>query len=159
MQQTQSGRIRPASVFTALLLAALSWISPHTLAQATPVSKTAITTITVNKQPIAVEIARTPSERSIGLMHRDHLAANEGMLFVFEHTARHCFWMKNTLIPLSIAFIDEQGKVINIRDMQAHSLESHCPDLPVTYALEMNQGWFERHDISAGTILQDLPTP
>lgn len=105
------------------------------------------------------EIAATDSSRSYGLMNRPSLAADHGMLFVFDDTGMPCFWMKNTPLPLSIAFISEQGAIVNIADMQPHSLDSQCPAAPIRYALEMEQGWFKQRQISAGASVGGLPTP
>ncbi|MCQ9616615.1 DUF192 domain-containing protein [Paenalcaligenes niemegkensis] len=117
------------------------------------------TEISIDNKTIKVELASTPEERATGLMHRKYLAADEGMLFSFETVSRPCFWMKNTLIPLSIAFIDEQGVIINISEMQPESLEAHCPELPVRYALEMNEKWFLYHNIAPGAVIEQLPSP
>lgn len=159
MHHIWSGRIRPAFFLVALTsIVALSLLL-HSSISSAATSSLATATLSINNKKITAEIARTPQERSLGLMNRDHLPTDQGMLFLFEYAARHCFWMKNTLIPLSIAFIDEQGKIVNIRDMQAQSLESHCPDLPVRYALEMNQGWFAKHNISPGMVINQVPLP
>lgn len=102
---------------------------------------------------IHAEVAQTDAQRAIGLMHRSSMPQNNGMLFVFEQAAQQCFWMRNTLIPLSIAFIDDAGKVVNIADMQPMNETSHCSTKPVRYALEMNVGWFAKRGIKAGTQL------
>jgi uncharacterized membrane protein (UPF0127 family) len=106
---------------------------------------------------IRAEVAERPDERAIGLMHRTEMAAHEGMLFVFEQPARQCFWMKNTLLPLSIAFLADDGRIVNIADMQPRSLDSHCSAQPVRYALEMNQGWFAKRGIKTGARLSGRP--
>ena len=106
---------------------------------------------------IKAELAQTPEQRSIGLMHRKAMPANDGMLFVFEQRAPQCFWMKNTLLPLSIAFIDDDGTVASIEEMPAGSLDSHCARQPVRYALEMNQGWFAKRGIKPGARLSGKP--
>ncbi|MFN3298090.1 DUF192 domain-containing protein [Caldimonas sp.] len=106
---------------------------------------------------ISAEVARTPEQRAIGLMHRKEMAPHEGMLFVFETPAVQCFWMKNTLIPLSIAFLADDGRIVNIADMQPQTLDSHCSDEPVRLALEMNQGWFARRGIKPGMRIQGGP--
>jgi uncharacterized membrane protein (UPF0127 family) len=105
---------------------------------------------------IKAEVADSPMERSRGLMLRKSLQANSGMLFVFEEAALHCFWMKNTLIPLSIAFLDDEGNVVTVADMQPHDESSHCPAKPVRYALEMDQGWFKTKGIHAGDRITGL---
>jgi hypothetical protein len=99
---------------------------------------------------IRAEVARTPEQRGIGLMQRSSLPANDGMLFVFERPGVQCFWMKNTLIPLSIAFLADDGSIVNIAEMKPLNLESHCSTQPVRLALEMNSGWFARRGIDAG---------
>jgi uncharacterized membrane protein (UPF0127 family) len=105
---------------------------------------------------IRAEVADNPGARMQGLMHRRSLAQNAGMIFVFEEAAIHCMWMKNTLIPLSVAFLDAQGAIINIADMQPHSEQSHCAARPARYALEMNKGWFAQRGIKAGFKLRGL---
>ncbi len=99
---------------------------------------------------IRVEVARTPEERAQGLMGRRHLGKEEGMLFVFEEEGYHRFWMKDTLIPLSIAFIDREGRIVQITDMKPLTLTSHAPPKPILYALEMTQGWFSKNGIKVG---------
>jgi uncharacterized membrane protein (UPF0127 family) len=106
---------------------------------------------------IQAEVAQSPAERQTGLMHRQQLPANQGMLFAFEAEGIHCFWMKNTLIPLSIAFLAPDGTIINIADMQAQDETSHCPKQAVRFALEMNQGWFKRKGFKAGDKLGGAP--
>jgi uncharacterized membrane protein (UPF0127 family) len=105
---------------------------------------------------IRAEVADNSGARMQGLMHRRSLAQNAGMIFVFEEAAIHCMWMKNTLIPLSVAFLDAQGAIINIADMQPHSEQSHCAARPARYALEMNKGWFAQRGIKAGFKLRGL---
>lgn len=106
---------------------------------------------------IKAELARTPQQRQIGMMHRTQMASHEGMLFVFEQPAPQCFWMKNTLLPLSIAFIADDGSIVNIADMQPQSEKSHCSAQPVRFALEMNQGWFDKRGIKPGFKLKGPP--
>jgi uncharacterized membrane protein (UPF0127 family) len=105
---------------------------------------------------IRAEVADNFSARMQGLMQRRSLPPNGGMLFVFDEDATHCMWMKNTLIPLSVAFLDEQGAIVNIADMQPHSEQSHCAARPARYALEMTQGWFAQRGIRAGARLRGL---
>ena len=105
---------------------------------------------------IRAEVADNMGARATGLMHRKSMAQNAGMVFVFEENAAHCMWMKNTLIPLSVAFIDESGAIINIADMQPHSEQSHCATRPARYALEMNKGWFAQRGIKPGAKLRGL---
>lgn len=99
---------------------------------------------------IKAEIAATPESRMRGLMQREHLCARCGMLFAFPAADRYGFWMKETPLPLSIAFIAPDGRIINIEEMQPHTTELHYPKNDALYALEMNRGWFARHGIKAG---------
>jgi len=109
---------------------------------------------------IRAELADSFATRMQGLMHRNSLAPNAGMLFVFDETGIHCMWMKNTLIPLSVAFIDESGAIVNVADMRPHDESSHCAAKPVRYALEMERGWFAQRGIKPGATLRGLePRP
>ncbi|MEQ1804949.1 MAG: DUF192 domain-containing protein [Burkholderiaceae bacterium] len=114
-------------------------------------------TLTAGMHLIQAEVAATPEQRSIGLMHRPNMGANEGMLFIFESESQQCFWMKNTLLPLSIAFLGEDGRVVNIEDMAPQTLGGHCSAKPVRFALEMNQGWFAKRGVKAGSRIQGGP--
>jgi len=105
---------------------------------------------------IQAEVASTMGTRSQGMMLRKSMAQGAGMLFLFDESAGHCMWMKNTLIPLSVAFIDERGEIANIADMQPLDESTHCAARPVRYALEMNQGWFKKRGITPGTMIQGL---
>jgi hypothetical protein len=106
---------------------------------------------------IQAELADTPKAREVGLMNRASMPTNSGMLFVFEQLAGHCFWMNNTKIPLSIAFIADDGKIVNIEEMQAGTTNNHCPKAAVRYALEMNKQWFSERVIVPGTVVTGLP--
>ena len=106
---------------------------------------------------IRAEVAATADERSRGLMMRKSLQPNQGMLFVFERVSTPCFWMKNTLIPLTIAFIAEDGEIATLTDMAPHDESSHCPSRPIRYALEMDQGWFKAKGIRVGDRIGGLP--
>jgi uncharacterized membrane protein (UPF0127 family) len=106
---------------------------------------------------IQAEIADTPQARQVGLMNRSTMPDNSGMLFVFEEKAVHCFWMLNTKIPLSIAFLADDGKIVNIEEMQPNTINNHCPKAAVRYALEMNKQWFSGRVIVPGTVVQGLP--
>lgn len=99
---------------------------------------------------ISAELARTPAERAIGLMHRKSMPQHAGMIFVFDQAEPLCFWMKNTLIPLSIAFLKDDGTILNIEEMKPLNLESHCSAVPARYALEMNAGWFAKRGLKPG---------
>jgi hypothetical protein len=89
-------------------------------------------------------------------MRRKAMGQGAGMVFLFDESARHCMWMKNTLLPLSVAFIDERGQIVNIADMQPLDETSHCASRPARFALEMNQGWFKKRGIAAGMVIQGL---
>ena len=102
-------------------------------------------------------LAQTPEQREIGLMFRPAMPANEGMLFTFERPAQQCFWMKNTLIPLDAAFVDDSGAIVNIEHMKPQTLDGHCSEKPVRYVLEMNDGWFAKRGIKPGFKLKGLP--
>lgn len=102
---------------------------------------------------IQAEVATTPEQRELGLMYRRAMAPNVGMLFVFEQPATQCFWMKNTPLPLSAAFVADDGSVVNIEDMAPRTENSHCSTRPVRYVLEMNQGWFAKRGIKPGFVL------
>jgi len=102
---------------------------------------------------IQAELAQTQDERETGLMFRRAMATNDGMLFVFEGDATQCFWMKNTLLPLTVAFVADDGTIVNLEDMQPQTLDSHCSAKPVRFVLEMNQGWFAKRGIKAGATL------
>ncbi len=108
---------------------------------------------------IDAAVAANDADREQGLMYRTQLAPNEGMLFVFGENAVHCFWMKNTLIPLSIAFIRADGTITDIDEMQAETTNNHCPRNNGVYALEMSKGWFSSKGITPGTKIQGLPRP
>lgn len=106
---------------------------------------------------ITVELADTASARMTGLMHRTHLSENSGMLFVFPESGIHCMWMKDTALPLSVAFVDETGKIINLAEMIPETLTPHCAARAARYALEMNSGWFEQGKIRAGDQIAGIP--
>lgn len=106
---------------------------------------------------IDAAVAANDADREQGLMYRSQLGPNEGMLFVFGENAVHCFWMKNTLIPLSIAFIRADGTITDIDEMQAETTNNHCPRNNGTFALEMPKGWFTAKGIKPGMVIQGLP--
>ena len=115
------------------------------------------TKLTVGMFVIDAAVASSDADREQGLMYRTQLAPNEGMLFVFGENAVHCFWMKNTLIPLSIAFIRADGTITDIDEMDAETTNNHCPRNNGVYALEMSKNWFESKGIKAGMTMQGLP--
>lgn len=106
---------------------------------------------------IDAQLATTPDQRMTGLMHRREMPQHEGMLFVFEFPAQQCFWMKDTLLPLAVAFVADDGTIVNIDEMKPQTLDSHCSAKPVRYVLEMNKGWFARKGIKAGAKLEGPP--
>ena len=99
---------------------------------------------------IEAEVAATPESRQIGMMLRTSMLPHRGMLFVFTDASRHCMWMRNTLVPLSVAFLDERGRIVNVEDMQPRTEDNHCASQPVRYALEMNLGWFRSRGVGPG---------
>ena len=105
---------------------------------------------------IEAEVASNNADRATGLMNRPSMPIHRGMLFVFPEAGVQCFWMKNTLIPLSIAFLDDAGRIVQIADMQPQSLDNHCSAKPVRFALEMNVGWFKRRGLEAGGRIYGL---
>lgn len=106
---------------------------------------------------IDAQVASQFHERQTGLMHRKSMPAHEGMLFVFEQAGVQCFWMKDTLIPLTAAFVADDGTIVNLADMQPLDERSHCSKEPVRYVLEMNQGWFKAKNLQAGAKLTGAP--
>ncbi len=110
--------------------------------------------LTAGMYRIDAQVANAPQERQIGLMHRKAMPQQEGMLFIFDEPGVQCFWMKNTLLPLTAAFVADDGTVVNLADMQPQTMDSHCSDKPVRFVLEMNQGWFRSRAIKAGFRLK-----
>ena len=113
--------------------------------------------LSIGMHRIDVQVASTHPQRQTGLMHRKEMPQHEGMLFVFEQPAVQCFWMKNTLIPLTAAFVADDGTIVNLADMQPLQETSHCSARPVRYVLEMNQGWFAQRHVKAGHRLGGGP--
>lgn len=113
--------------------------------------------IRLGEVTLTVEVADTDASRAKGLMHRDHLPEDRGMLFVYPDAQPRSFWMKDTRIPLSIAFVDGSGKIVRIADMEPFSTQRTSSLYPARYAVEVNQGWFERHGVAEGTQVHDLP--
>ncbi len=114
-------------------------------------------TLSAGMHQIDAQLARTNEQRATGLMHRKEMPQHEGMLFVFEQPTVQCFWMKDTLLPLSAAFVSDDGTVVNIADMKPLALDSHCSAQPVRYVLEMNQGWFAKKGVKPGAKLTGGP--
>ena len=140
--------MRAARIITAALLL---WLAAAAQAQQLPEIALA-----VNGHKLTAEVAHTDPARAQGLMHRRMLPENRGMLFVFTTTAHHAMWMMNTYIPLSVAFIDERGVIINIEDMKPHTQDTHPAAKPAKYALEMNQGWFGKRGIKPGATVDGI---
>src|SRR5690625_457299 len=176
MKLSLSGRLRPVffdqiAGAAGLLCLSAGLLMPSTLAQHKPKNHYRLTGLLAAHEidplkhvslhfpgiSIRVEVADTQNKRARGLMYREHLAPNEGMLFVFDQPSMPCFWMKNTPLPLSIAFINANGVIREIADMAPNTTDTHCPPDKVKYALEMNQGWFAKQGIKVGTAIQGLP--
>jgi uncharacterized protein len=115
--------------------------------------------LTAGFHVITAEAATSVQSRMVGLMFRESLAPNHGMLFVFEDKTQQCFWMRNTPLPLTIAFIEDDGTILQLNDMAPKSDASHCSQQPVRYALEMEQGWFAKRGIAPGVRIGGLPKP
>lgn len=105
---------------------------------------------------VEAEVAATDPNRQLGLMNRKAMPPQHGMLFVFDHENTHCMWMRNTLLPLSVAFMDAGGVIINIEDMQPQTEDNHCARRPARFALEMNLGWFAQRGIKPGMKLNGI---
>jgi uncharacterized membrane protein (UPF0127 family) len=133
------------SLLTILAVAAAPAFAQHPVAQ-----------LNAGIHVIRAEVVSDPGTRAQGLMHRKTLPQSGGMLFIFDEHATHCMWMKNTLIPLSVAFIDESGTILNIADMQPHSEQSHCAAAQALFALEMTKGWFAQRGVKPGMKLGGL---
>ncbi len=116
-----------------------------------------VTSLTIGVYLVRAELALSDEERARGLMYRDTLGQNEGMVFRFANNGKACMWMKNTPLPLSVAFIAEDGRIINIEDMAPQTLDPHCATQPARYALEMNRGWFGKRNIKPGAVVSGLP--
>jgi uncharacterized protein len=140
-----------------LLLAACLWAGATAQAQTGPQPRLPTVDLTAGMHLIKAEVAQSGAEQAVGMMFRTEMGANEAMLFVNDDASQRCFWMRNTLIPLSIAFIDGDGTIVNIADMQPQSDASHCSAKPVRFALEMRQGWFAKRGIKAGFKLRGSP--
>jgi uncharacterized membrane protein (UPF0127 family) len=112
--------------------------------------------LAVDGHQLVVEVAATEDARAQGLMHRRILPENRGMLFVFREPAQHAMWMMNTYVPLSVAFLDARGRIINIADMQPHTRDTHAAAKPAKFALEVNRGWFAKRSIKPGARIEGL---
>ena len=137
----------------ALLAALLFTVAGPSWSRDRPQTSLPRVTLTAGMHLIQAQVAATPEQRSVGLMFRQDMPANEGMVFVFEEPAGQCFWMKNTLLPLTAAFVADDGTIVNLADMKPQTEDSHCSAKPVRYVLEMNQGWFAKRGLKAGAKL------
>jgi uncharacterized membrane protein (UPF0127 family) len=146
--------VKTATVLLASLLGLWPALSP---AQDQAQPRLPVVRLQVESHAISAEVASTEAQRMVGLMHRRMMGENQGMLFVYDWPAPQCFWMRNTLLPLTIAFIEDDGRIVNLADMQPRTDDSHCAARPVRYALEMNQGWFARRGLKAGSRLSGGP--
>jgi uncharacterized membrane protein (UPF0127 family) len=127
------------------------------LAAAPALAQAPVAQLNAGMHLIRAEVVSDPGTRAQGLMYRKSMAQNAGMLFIFDEAAVHCMWMKNTLIPLSVAFIDDRGAIVNVEDMEPQTEASHCAAQPVRYALEMNRGWFAARGVKPGSRLGGIP--
>ncbi len=138
-------------VFLLLFLPLAAWAQPA------PQLQLPRLTLSAGMHLIQAQVAATEEQRATGLMFRQDMPANEGMLFIFEQPSIQCFWMRNTLLPLTAAFVADDGSIVNLADMQPQTLQSHCSTKPVRYVLEMHQGWFAKRNIKAGSQLSGPP--
>ena len=143
-------------LLTLLLGCALS-VSPLATAQDGPQMNLPRIKISAGMYLIDTQLATSSQQRATGLMFRKEMPASEGMLFIFEQASEQCFWMKNTLLPLTAAFVADDGTIVNLADMKPQTTDSHCSAKPVRYVLEMNQGWFSKKGIKAGFKLSGKP--
>ncbi len=148
------------TVFASTLLLVLLGLSACTTGLASPVQKTLpIEVLSVDGIKVKVEVANTQLSREIGLMNRRELPPMAGMLFIFEQPQTQCMWMKNTLIDLDVAFLDTQGRIINVETMKAGSTNVHCSKAPSIQALEMNANWFDTHQVGPGQEVKRMNSP
>jgi uncharacterized protein len=141
---------------SALLTLLLSGLAFSALAQDAPQTNLPRIKLQAGMFQIDTQVAQTEIQRQIGLMFRQDMPQHEGMLFVFEQPATQCFWMKNTLLPLTAAFVADDGTIVNLADMKPQTTDSHCSTKPVRFVLEMNQGWFAKKGLKAGSRLSGV---
>jgi uncharacterized membrane protein (UPF0127 family) len=134
----------------------LSTLALSATAQDTPQTTLPRIKLQAGMYQIDTQVAQTEAQRQIGLMFRQEMPQHEGMLFVFEQPATQCFWMKNTLLPLTAAFVADDGTIVNLVDMKPQTTDSHCSTKPVRFVLEMNQGWFAKKGLKAGSRLSGV---
>lgn len=140
-----------------LLLCLLLFTISLCSAQGTPQLDLPKIKLSVGMHLISAQVAATPEQRAVGLMFRQDMPQGEGMLFVFDDATPQCFWMKNTLLPLTAAFVADDGTIVNLANMKPQTTDSHCSAKPVKYVLEMNLGWFEKKGVKAGSKLSGPP--
>jgi uncharacterized membrane protein (UPF0127 family) len=140
-----------------LFFALVLFVAGPSGAQDRPQTQLPRITLSAGIHQIDTQVALTPEQHAIGLMHRAEMPQGEGMLFVFAAPSKQCFWMKNTLLPLTAAFVADDGTIVNLEDMKPQTTDSHCSQKPVRYVLEMNQGWFGKKGIKAGFKLSGKP--
>ncbi|MFM7025953.1 MAG: DUF192 domain-containing protein [Limnohabitans sp.] len=143
----------PRTLLLAVWLLACAWPAVAQQAQ----TQLPRTRLSAGMHLMDVQLAQTPQERQIGLMFRKDMPQHEGMLFVFEQAATQCFWMRNTLIALTAAFVADDGTIVNLADMKPQTDDSHCSTKPVRFVLEMNLGWFAKRNIQPGYKLSGSP--
>jgi uncharacterized membrane protein (UPF0127 family) len=141
----------------ATALASFLLVALPAAAQDQPQTELPRVTLSAGMHQIDAQVAQTYEQRMIGLMFRKEMPQHEGMLFVFEQPTVQCFWMKNTLLPLTAAFIGDDGTVVNLADMKPQTTDSHCSAKPVRFVLEMNQGWFAKKGVKPGMKLAGPP--
>jgi uncharacterized membrane protein (UPF0127 family) len=150
--------VKPSSARARIgALACAAFVHSIALAQDGPQPRLPTTNLTAGMHTIKAELAVSARQQMTGMMFRREMPGNEGMLFVNETAGQRCFWMKNTFVPLTIAFIEDDGTIVNLADMQPLDERSHCSARPVRYALEMPQGWFAKRGIKAGQRLRGGP--
>jgi uncharacterized membrane protein (UPF0127 family) len=147
----------PSTFFKSAFLATALVFSLTGQAQDDPQTNLQRIKLSAGMYQIDAQVALTPEQRQIGLMYREKMPQAEGMIFVFEQAAEQCFWMKNTILPLTAAFVADDGTIVNLADMKPQTENPHCSAKPVRYVLEMNQGWFAKKGIKAGAKLQGTP--
>lgn len=140
-----------------LAMALSAFVSVTASAQGVPQTQLTRTTLNAGMHLLQVQLAQDFEQRQIGLMWRQEMPQNEGMLFIFEQAGVQCFWMRNTRLPLTAAFVADDGTIVNLADMKPMNDNSHCSQKPVRFVLEMNQGWFAKRNIQAGFKLTGPP--
>jgi len=138
------------------LIAATAFAAAASAAQ---VVELATVPLTINGNKLTAEVAKTTEQQMTGLMYRFSLKPDHGMVFVFDRSEQRAFWMKNTYIPLSIAFVTADGRILNIEDMAPRDETSHLSAGPAMYAIEIRKGWFAERGIKAGDRVSGLPPP